>query len=203
MVSTYHSAETQRVPNKDKETEKPLCAIDYNHNMGWFDLKDQLLHMYIVERKKMTKWYIKLFKRLLNSTVLNLFVVYRKVTGRNTQQPSYRIQLVKGLFTNMRVLRRRRVYRGDRHLTTQFHGWLKEIFWEKWHPKLKNQNLRGGVLCAQSTEKRKLQCTAAKYMMWAFAWKIALSCITRSSIPEIMTIILLHLYSFKISLLIF
>jgi len=85
-------------------------------------LKDQLLHMYIVERKKMTKWYIKLFKRLLNSTVLNLFVVYRKVTGRNTQQPSYRIQLVKGLFTNMRVLRRRRVYRGDRHLTTQFHG---------------------------------------------------------------------------------
>ena len=64
-----------------------------------------------------------------------------------------------------------------------------------------NQNLRGGVLCAQSMEKRKLQCTAAKYVMWAFAWKIALSCITQSSIAEVMTIILLHLYSFKISLL--
>ena len=34
MVSTYHSADTQRVSNKDKETEKPLCMIDYNHNMG-------------------------------------------------------------------------------------------------------------------------------------------------------------------------
>ena len=47
----------------------------------------------------MTKWYLKLFKRLLNSTVLISFVVYRKVTGRNIQQLSYRIQLVEGLFT--------------------------------------------------------------------------------------------------------
>ena len=62
-------------------------------------MKDQLLHMYMVERKKMTKWYLKLFKRLLNSTVLNLFAVYRQVMGRNIQQLSYRIQLVEGLFT--------------------------------------------------------------------------------------------------------
>jgi len=74
-------------------------------------------------------------------------------------------------------------------------------FWEKWHPKLKNQNLTEGVLCAQSMEKRKPQCTAAKYVMWVFGWKIALSCITQSSITEVMTIILLHPYSFKISLL--
>ena len=47
----------------------------------------------------MTKWYLKLFKRLLNSTVLNLFVVYWQVTGRNTEQLSYRIQLEEGLFT--------------------------------------------------------------------------------------------------------
>jgi len=56
-----------------------------------------------------------------------------------------------------------------------------------------------GVLKAQ--KKGKLQCTAVKYVMWAFAWKIVLSCITRSSITEVMKIILLHLYSFKISLL--
>ena len=56
--------------------QKPLCMIDYNHNMGGVDLKDQLLHTYMVDRKKITKWYLKLFKRLLNSTVFNLFVVY-------------------------------------------------------------------------------------------------------------------------------
>jgi len=61
-------------------------------------LKDQLLHMYMVERKKMTKWYLKLFKRLLNSAVLNSFVVYWQVMGRSIQQLSYRIQLVEGLF---------------------------------------------------------------------------------------------------------
>jgi len=66
-------------------------VIDYNHKMGGVDLEDQLLHMCMVEREKMTEWYFKLFKRLLNSTVLNSFVVYRQVTGRNVQQLSYRI----------------------------------------------------------------------------------------------------------------
>jgi hypothetical protein len=54
--------------------------------------------MYVVERKRMTKWYLKLFKRLLTSTVLNS-VVYRKVMERNIEQLSYRIQLVERLFT--------------------------------------------------------------------------------------------------------
>jgi len=47
----------------------------------------------------MTKWYLRLFKRLLNSTVFSSFVVYRRVMGRNIQQRSYRIWLVEGLFT--------------------------------------------------------------------------------------------------------
>ena len=34
MVPTYHTADTQRVSNKGKETEKPLCVIDYNHKKG-------------------------------------------------------------------------------------------------------------------------------------------------------------------------
>jgi len=64
-----------RHTGKGKETEKTLCVIDYNLNMGGVDLKDQLLRMYMVERKKMTKCYLKLFKRQLNSPVLNSFVV--------------------------------------------------------------------------------------------------------------------------------
>jgi len=64
-------SEIYTVSNKVKETEKPLCMIDCNHNMGGVHLKDQLLHMCMVKRKKKTKWYLKLFKSLLNSTVLN------------------------------------------------------------------------------------------------------------------------------------
>ena len=95
----------------------------------------------------------------------------------------------------------RTVYRGDTRLITQYQGSLKDIFSEKWHPKLKNQNPRGGVQCVQSTEKRKLQCTAAKTVMQAFVYKIALSCTTRNSITKVMKIIILHLDSFKIILL--
>ena len=46
----------------------------------------------------MIKWYLKIFKKLLNSAVLNSFVIYLQVMGRNTEQLSYRIQLVEGLF---------------------------------------------------------------------------------------------------------
>ena len=90
--------------------------------MKGVDLKDQLLHRYMVERKKMTKWYLQLFKRLLNSTVLNSFIVYRQVMRRYIQQLSYRIQLVEGLFMKYARAADSGVYRGDRHPTTQFHG---------------------------------------------------------------------------------
>jgi len=49
--------------------------------------------------------------------------------------------------------------------------------------------------------KKGTSATAPKYVMWAFAWKIALKCITRSSITEVMKISFLHLYIFKIYLL--
>jgi len=75
MASTYHNADTQRISNKGKETENHLCVMDYNHKMGGVDLKDKLLHMYMVERKKITKWYLKLFKMLLNFTVPCQFAV--------------------------------------------------------------------------------------------------------------------------------
>jgi hypothetical protein len=57
MVSTYHSNNSKIISKRGKEVEKPQCVLDYNSCMGGVDLKDQLLHMYLVERKRMTKWY--------------------------------------------------------------------------------------------------------------------------------------------------
>jgi len=73
--------------------------IAYNHNKVGVDLKDQLLHMHMVERIKRTKWYLNPLKRLLKSTVLNSFVFYRQMMGGNIDQLSYRIKLVQGVFT--------------------------------------------------------------------------------------------------------
>ena len=33
MVSTYYSTDTQRVSKKGREMQKPLCVMNYNHNI--------------------------------------------------------------------------------------------------------------------------------------------------------------------------
>ena len=62
------------------------------------NLKDQLLQPYVLERKKMTKWYIKLFKRLLNTTVLNCMVICRANSGQTkVDHFKFRVELVQAL----------------------------------------------------------------------------------------------------------
>ena len=118
-------------------------------------MKDQLLHMYTVEMKEMTKWHLKRFKRLLNSTVLNSFVVYRQVTGRNTQQLSYRIQLVEGLFmkyaraTEMRSVPGREAWENTVPQLTEGH------FLRKVAPKTaKSKPQRRCVVCSKHGKKK-------------------------------------------------
>jgi hypothetical protein len=46
----------------------------------------------------MNKWYMKLFRRLLNTLILNVMIIYRSNTGKRIDQLSFRIQLIEGLF---------------------------------------------------------------------------------------------------------
>jgi len=51
-----------------------------------------------LERKKMTKWYIKLFRRLLNITVLNCMVMCCANSGQNKiDHFKFRVELVQAL----------------------------------------------------------------------------------------------------------
>jgi hypothetical protein len=72
------------------------CVIHYNKWMGGIYLKDQLLQLYC-ERKLMHKWYMKLFRRLLNATVLNAMIIYRHNTGKQINQLAFRVNLVEVL----------------------------------------------------------------------------------------------------------
>jgi hypothetical protein len=98
MIFTYHNADTRLISKRGKEVTKPSCVVDYNHNIGAIDFKDQLLNMYLVERKIISKWYMKLFKCLLNCSVMNSMILFRQVTGQNINHLSYRVQLLDGLF---------------------------------------------------------------------------------------------------------
>ena len=101
MISTYHGEETRMKLTKCRqEKQKPLSVLYYNENMGGVDLKDQLLQPYLLERKKMSKWYIKMFRRLLNITVLNSMVLYRANSGQTkTDNFKFRVELVQALLT--------------------------------------------------------------------------------------------------------
>jgi len=53
---------------------------------------------YLLKRKKMTKWYIKLFRRLLSITILNCMVICRTNSGQaKIDHFKLRVELVQAL----------------------------------------------------------------------------------------------------------
>ncbi|XP_045782915.1 piggyBac transposable element-derived protein 4-like [Maniola jurtina] len=92
MLSTYHDI---KVGGKEKYgyfRYKPEVVLDYNLSMGGIDHKDQMLHAYPVERVRNMVWYKKLFRRLLNVSMHNAYVIY---THNHTQigNRDFRLQL--------------------------------------------------------------------------------------------------------------
>jgi len=103
----------------------------------------------------MTKWYLKLFNRLLNSTALNSFVVYRQVMGRNIQQLSYRIRLVEGLFTKYACAAETRNVPGWQASDNTFPWLTKRRFLRKVSPKTeKLKSQRRCVVCSKHRKKK-------------------------------------------------
>jgi len=68
--------------------------------MGGVDIKDQFLHPYLLERKKMSKWYIKQFRKFVNITVLNCMVICLANSGQTKiDHFKFRVELVQALLT--------------------------------------------------------------------------------------------------------
>jgi hypothetical protein len=87
MISTYHIHDTRAVTITGKEIVKAISVLDYNQYMGGVDLKDQPLHSYLIERKRMNEWY-------MNTSVLNAMIMYRNNTGKRIDQLSFRIHVL-------------------------------------------------------------------------------------------------------------
>ncbi|VVD01498.1 unnamed protein product, partial [Leptidea sinapis] len=78
VVSTYHQHQMVPVIRAGVPMEKPIAVQEYNQYMGGVDLKDQKLSMFPFERKRCLKWYIKVFRRLFNTSLLNAYIIYTK-----------------------------------------------------------------------------------------------------------------------------
>jgi hypothetical protein len=76
MISTFNSDETKTSQHEERSrsTKASLCSA-YNKHTGGVYEKHQLLHRYLLERKRINKWYMELFHRLLNVTVLNAVTI--------------------------------------------------------------------------------------------------------------------------------
>lgn len=91
-ISTYHGNAVSIVNG----TPKPILIADYNVMMGGVDKKDQMLSMYPIERKRTKIWYKKLFRRLLNVSVLNSYIL-TKHTDSSLKHRTFRMSLIRSL----------------------------------------------------------------------------------------------------------
>jgi hypothetical protein len=97
MISTFHDATLRTVQHRGAEIKKLACVLEYNKAMGGMDLKDQKLQPYPLERKKGSKWYIKLFRRLLNVSARNALIVYNS-QNYTCDHLTFRLQLITALY---------------------------------------------------------------------------------------------------------
>ncbi|XP_028157151.1 piggyBac transposable element-derived protein 4-like isoform X1 [Ostrinia furnacalis] len=101
VMSTYHNDLQSPSPTKQvdkKSILKPNTILEYNKYMGGADSKDQKLSMYLLERKRGQKWYMKVFKRLLNTSLLNTFIIYTKnPMPRPLTHREFRVEVALGL----------------------------------------------------------------------------------------------------------
>lgn len=113
-LSTYHDATVETYQRKSRggqviDVVKPTVIIDYNKQMGGVDRADQLCTSYNFARKSV-KWWRKLFFWLLETAIVNSYILFNKQRSRGEQLThlKYRRQLIMQLVGDVRNRQRRR-----------------------------------------------------------------------------------------------
>jgi len=96
MLSTFHNdAVCTTVSKRGSQQQKPQVIADYNNHMGAVDQSDQMLVAYPSERKRHRVWYKKLFRHLVNQSVLNAYVLFSKDNPGRMTHLQFRISLIE------------------------------------------------------------------------------------------------------------
>ncbi|KAG6438653.1 piggyBac transposable element-derived protein 4 [Manduca sexta] len=103
MISTCHGSATglPRIHTNSKRpiAFKPQVVLDYNRSMGGVDLKDQMLEPYLIERKRGKLWFIKMFKRLLNISILNARILLESSQNSRVDHLGFRLELLDAILS--------------------------------------------------------------------------------------------------------
>lgn len=84
VVKRYDKAAKIKV-----DVPAPNIVKKYNHNMGGVDLADMLISLYRTPLKS-RRWYLALFGQLLDMSVVNAWLLYRRDTclhGKGKHKP--------------------------------------------------------------------------------------------------------------------
>lgn len=104
FVGTHPQHEVQRFDRKQRKTVTVLCPhiiFEYNRHMGGVDLLDSIIGRYKI-RLRSKKWYFRLFYHLLDLTVVNSWLLYRRVEKQKNNSKylplsKFRTQLAESL----------------------------------------------------------------------------------------------------------
>ncbi|GFT31484.1 f-box DNA helicase 1 [Nephila pilipes] len=115
MLSNCHEAKYAKVnrtmrDGSKEEFECPVAIEFYNKIMGGVDLADQMANVYELDRKS-SKWWKKVFFRLLMSAVVNSWIVYCELKHRKNPLLDFIVPLAEALMAsgklNVQYQRRR------------------------------------------------------------------------------------------------
>lgn len=97
LLSTKHSVGFKRTTNKGKEKIKPKIVLEYNKGKSSVDLSDQM-SSYTSPLRKTTKWPKRLvMELLLNTAIVNSYILFKLTTHRKLTVVQFRTQLVEYL----------------------------------------------------------------------------------------------------------
>ena len=168
FISSFHDSSMETPQRRGKEIRKPKCVRQYNKFMGGVDLKDQKLQPYLIERKRCVKWYMKLFRRLMNTAVHNSLIIYNTSENKKMDHLNFRIQLVKELLeTHGRAVETRQVGRPSKTPMPEritAHHFIERIpSTEK-----KAKPYKRCIVCCKSTKKGRKQHTGVRNVELGF-----------------------------------
>ncbi|XP_028041778.1 uncharacterized protein LOC114251638 [Bombyx mandarina] len=97
MISTFHQVKIGGIEKYGYYRYKPQVVLDYNLSMDGLNHKDQMLQAYPMEKVRKIIWYKKLFRRLVNVSIHNSFVLFNHNRTQVIGNREFRLQLVKEL----------------------------------------------------------------------------------------------------------
>ena len=98
MVSSACSAKPVAITTRRETVHKPAVVNAYNHSMNSVDISDQLTVFYSFVRRT-RKWWRKLFFYLLETSVVNSYLLYRLSVTSPRSHLGYRRAIVDQIAT--------------------------------------------------------------------------------------------------------